>query len=121
MVGVSRPTAEDLLAELLTEGRVEETAPPRQPSDGRGAGRPARYFRFRAESGYVSGLDIGAHKTMAVVTDLRGNTLATHRVELDPELDAHRIALQAAVETARHCWAAGEPRTGRHHRRSPAA
>jgi predicted NBD/HSP70 family sugar kinase len=103
VVGVSRPTAEDLLAELLTEGRVEETPPPRQPS-GRGAGRPARYFRFRAESGYVSGLDIGAHKAMAVVTDLRGNTLATHRLELDPALDATG-RLRAAVETARACWA----------------
>jgi len=102
VVGVSRPTAEDLLAELLTERRVEETAPPRQPS-GRGAGRPARYFRFRAESGYVSGLDIGAHKTLAVVTDLRGNTLATHRQELDPDLDASG-RLQAALDTTRRCW-----------------
>jgi predicted NBD/HSP70 family sugar kinase len=106
VIGVSRPTAEDLLAELLTEGRVEETSPPRQ-SSGRGAGRPARYFRFRAESGYVSGLDIGAHKAMAVVTDLRGNTLATHRVELDPDLDAAG-RLQAAVDTARGCWAAAQ-------------
>jgi predicted NBD/HSP70 family sugar kinase len=102
VVGVSRPTAEDLLAELLTEGRVEETAPPRQPA-GRSAGRPARYFHFRAESGYVSGLDIGAHKAMAVVTDLRGNTLATHRVELDPELEA-ASRLQAAIDTARRSW-----------------
>lgn len=110
VVGVSRPTAEDLLAELLTEGRVEETAAPRQP-DGRGAGRPARYFRFRAESGYVSGLDIGAHKAMAVVTDLRGNTLATHRVELDPELDAAE-RLQAAIGTARSSWAAAKLEPG---------
>ncbi|SDI19983.1 ROK family transcriptional regulator [Nonomuraea jiangxiensis] len=100
VIGVSRPTAEDLLAELLDDGRVEETAPPRQA---RGAGRPARYFRFRAESGYVSGIDIGAHKTLAVVTDLRGNPLASHRRELDPELDAPE-RLRAAVETARECW-----------------
>lgn len=103
VVGVSRPTAEDLLAELLTEGRVEETTAPRQPSEARSAGRPARYFRFRAESGYVSGLDIGAHKAMAVVTDLRGRTLATHRVELDPELPASD-RVQAAVEAARISW-----------------
>jgi predicted NBD/HSP70 family sugar kinase len=103
VVGVSRPTAEDLLAELLAEGRVEETTPPRQRSEARSAGRPARYFRFRAESGYVSGLDIGAHKAMAVVTDLRGRTLATHRVELDPELPAPD-RVRAAVEAARHSW-----------------
>ncbi|WP_328988447.1 ROK family protein [Kribbella sp. NBC_01245] len=106
VVGVSRPTAEDLLAELLNVGRVEETAPPRRPAT-RGAGRPARHFRFRAESGYVSGIDIGAHKTMAVVTDLRGNTLATHRQELDPELDAP-ARLREAVATTRACWAQAE-------------
>jgi len=104
VVGVSRPTAEDLLAELLAEGRVEETTPPRQPSEARGAGRPARYFRFRGESGYVSGLDIGAHKAMAVVTDLRGRTLATHRVELDPELPASD-RVRAAVAAACNSWA----------------
>ncbi|MEV0621435.1 ROK family protein [Nonomuraea sp. NPDC050404] len=104
VIGVSRPTAEDLLAELLEEGRVEETAPPRQ-ANGRGAGRPARYFRFRAESGYVAGIDIGAHKTLAVVTDLRGNPLASHRRELDPGLDAPE-RLRAAVETAQECWRA---------------
>ncbi|MEU4191984.1 ROK family protein [Kribbella sp. NPDC026611] len=104
VVGVSRPTAEDLLAELLTEGRVEETAAPRKPSSSRAAGRPARHFRFRAESGYVAGLDIGAHKAMAVITDLRGNPLATQRVELDPELEAsERVA--AAIEVARSSWA----------------
>nr|WP_275402417.1 ROK family protein [Streptomyces sp. SID13031] len=103
VVGVSRPTAEDLLAELLTEGRVEETAPPRT-SSGRTAGRPARHFRFRADSGHVSGFDIGAHKAMAVVTDLRGNTLASRRVELDPDLPA-RDRLQAAIDTTRACWA----------------
>lgn len=104
VVGVSRPTAEDLLAELLGLGRVEETAPPRKPSTARGAGRPARHFRFRAESGYVAGLDIGAHKAMAVVTDLRGNTLATRRVELDPNLDAPG-RIRATIEVARASWA----------------
>ncbi|MFB6721156.1 ROK family protein [Kribbella sp. NPDC056345] len=104
VVGVSRPTAEDLLATLIADGRVEETTPPRQPaSTTRGAGRPARHFRFRAESGYVTGIDIGAHKAMAVVTDLRGNTLATRRVELDPALDA-TTRIQIAVDVTRATW-----------------
>ena len=51
----------------------------------------------------MSGLDIGAHKALAVVTDLRGNTLATHRVELDPSLEASG-RLRAAMETARISW-----------------
>jgi predicted ArsR family transcriptional regulator len=69
-VGVSRPTADELLTDLLDEGRVEEVAGPgKKPAQG--AGRPARHFRFRAGSGHVSGIDIGAHKTMTVVTDRR--------------------------------------------------
>lgn len=103
VVGVSRPTAEDLLAELLTDGRVEETVAPRKPSSSRAAGRPARHFRFRAESGYVAGLDIGAHKAMAVVTDLRGKPLATRRVSLDPALAA-RDRVRAAIDAARTSW-----------------
>lgn len=103
VIGVSRPTAEDILAELIAEGRVKETAPPRTAT-GRAAGRPARHFTFRAESGYVSGFDIGAHKTMAVVTDLRGKTLASRRLELDPDLSADD-RLQAAIDTTKACWA----------------
>ncbi len=105
VVGVSRPTAEELLADLIADGRVEETTPPRQPAATRGAGRPARHFRFRSESGYVSGIDIGAHKTMAVVTDLRGNTLATQRAELDPLLDVP-TRLQAAIDITLATWRA---------------
>jgi predicted NBD/HSP70 family sugar kinase len=99
VVGVSRPTAEQLLAALVADRWVEEVA-------GRagGRGRPARHFRFRAGAGHVTGLDIGAHKAMAVVTDLRGRTLAQHRVALDPGLDAPG-RLRAAAAAAHACWA----------------
>ncbi|ONI84837.1 hypothetical protein ALI22I_30605 [Saccharothrix sp. ALI-22-I] len=100
-VGVSRPTAENLLAELLDGGWIEEVGP---PAAARGSGRPPRHFRFRATSGYVGGIDIGAHKTMAVVTDLRGETLALRRRELDPDQDAPS-RLRDAVDNALACWA----------------
>jgi predicted NBD/HSP70 family sugar kinase len=99
VVGVSRPTAEQLLAALVADRWVEEVA---GPAGGRG--RPARHFRFRAGAGHVTGMDIGAHKTMAVVTDLRGRTLAQHRVTLDPDLDA-TARLYAAAEAVHVCWA----------------
>ena len=99
VVGVSRPTAEQLLAALVKDRWVEEVA---GPAGGRG--RPARHFRFRAGAGHVTGMDIGAHKAMAVVTDLRGRTLAQRRVALDPELDAVS-RLRVAAEVARSCWA----------------
>jgi predicted NBD/HSP70 family sugar kinase len=99
VVGVSRPTAEQLLAALVADRWVEEVA---GPAGGRG--RPARHFRFRAGAGHVTGLDIGAHKAMAVVTDLRGRTLAQRRVALDPGLDAVS-RLRAAADIAHACWA----------------
>lgn len=99
VVGVSRPTAEQLLAALVADRWVEEVAGP--PA---GRGRPARHFRFRAGAGHVTGMDIGAHKTMAVVTDLRGRTLAEHRAALDPDLGA-RDRIRAAAATAHACWA----------------
>jgi predicted NBD/HSP70 family sugar kinase len=99
VVGVSRPTAEQLLAALVADRWVEEVA---GPAGGRG--RPARHFRFRAGAGHVTGMDIGAHKAMAVVTDLRGSTLAQHRVALDPDLDAP-ARLRAAADAVHACWA----------------
>jgi predicted NBD/HSP70 family sugar kinase len=100
-VGVSRPTAESLLAELLDDRQIEEVT---APAATRSPGRPARHFRFRAGSGYVSGMDIGAHKTLAVVTDLRGEPLAMRRRELDPDQDAPS-RLRDAADTALACWA----------------
>lgn len=99
VVGVSRPTGEQLLAALITDRWVEEVA---GPAGGRG--RPARHFRFRADAGHVTGMDIGAHKAMAVVTDLRGRILAEHHVPLDPDLDAPD-RVRAAAENAHICWA----------------
>jgi predicted NBD/HSP70 family sugar kinase len=98
VVGVSRPTAEQLLAALVADRWVEEVA---GPTGARG--RPARHFRFRAGAGHVTGIDIGAHKAMAVVTDLLGRVLAEQRVALDPAQDAPG-RLRAAAETARACW-----------------
>ncbi|GAA3484706.1 hypothetical protein [Streptomyces yanii] len=54
---MSLPTAQDLTAQLLREGRLVEL----QANSG-SVGRPARRFRFRAEAGHVIGVDIGAHR-----------------------------------------------------------
>ncbi|MEU2674856.1 ROK family transcriptional regulator [Streptomyces sp. NPDC007164] len=88
---VTRATVENALTGLVEQGWVEEVAP---PTDGRRqVGRPAKRYRFRAEAGCVLGLDIGAHKVLAVVTDLGGQVLATRQTAVSPELPAaDRIA-----------------------------
>ncbi|MFC7309655.1 ROK family protein [Streptomyces monticola] len=83
LIGVSKPTAQDLTAQLLREGRLVELAP-----EGGGVGRPARRFRFRAEAGHVLGVDIGAHKILVTAVDLLGRTVAGARLAVSPGLPA---------------------------------
>ncbi|MGA5097050.1 ROK family protein [Streptomyces lavendulocolor] len=97
--GLSRRTCEEVITDLLESGWAAEVFP--DPDAPRQIGRPARRFRFHAEAGHVLGLDIGAHKILAIAADLRGTTVASHRVELDPELPAaDRLAAAAAAITA---------------------
>jgi predicted NBD/HSP70 family sugar kinase len=71
--GLSRRTVELILGELAAEGWVRES-----PSEsGRGAGRPARRFRFAAEHRVVAAARIDTHIAYGVVADLRGRILAT--------------------------------------------
>lgn len=95
LIGVSRPTAQDLTAQLLREGRLVEL----EASSG-AVGRPARRFRFRAEAGHVVGVDIGAHKVLVHAVDLLGRTVAAQRVVVTPAMTARRRlkAVRGAIE-----------------------
>ncbi|MGC5411227.1 ROK family protein, partial [Streptomyces sp. DT225] len=60
--------------------------------------RPARRYRFRTEAGCVLGLDIGMHKVLAMVTDLKGTALAVRQTAVSPALSpADRIAAARAL------------------------
>ncbi|MEV0647318.1 ROK family transcriptional regulator [Phytomonospora sp. NPDC050363] len=95
---VSRPTAEDAVADLLGRGLVRESPPQDGP---RVVGRPARRYEFNVDAGYVLGVDVGAHKILAVAADLGGGERAAHRVEIEPELPAaDRLAeMRGALRT----------------------
>jgi glucokinase len=76
ITGLSKPTVKDVVESLLDTGYVLESVPagpPRRP------GPRARLLRFQSNLGYVLGIDIGANKTLAIVTDLDGRVLATER------------------------------------------
>ncbi len=73
--GLSRRTAEAALETLRGEALVERQG----PSPGKGAGRPARTYRFRHESGACLGVAVRRTSVETVVTDLAGATLATAR------------------------------------------
>ncbi|MHA7268190.1 ROK family protein [Arthrobacter sp. HLT1-20] len=75
--GLSRPTLEAGLAELAAKGWIAELSPVEKPLH---SGRPARRFRFLAESGCVAGVDVGPNKVDLQLADLRGDLLVTSRV-----------------------------------------
>ncbi|WP_433473176.1 ROK family protein [Spirillospora sp. CA-142024] len=95
-VGLSRPTTEGVLGELIDRGLAAENA----PRPGGGLGRPARRYRFRAEAGHALGIDIDAHRVRLVVADLTGEVVGGHRAALDAEAPpGERIAVvRAAVK-----------------------
>lgn len=115
--GLGRTAVEEVLASLVTRRWLVEVSPAI-----RGRGRPARSYRFRAEAGYVVGLDIGAFSVRGVLTDLDGRMLANVRRSVTPETPrrqrlatADRVIGDCAREAgvpAAQVWAVGAGTTG---------
>jgi predicted NBD/HSP70 family sugar kinase len=95
--GLSRPTVDAVADDLIALGWVEEVA-----ADTARRGRPARSLRFRADAGYVAGLDIGEVKVRAAVADLRGEIVAERVREFAGEerLPEIRRAASATLKDA---------------------
>ncbi|WP_037319424.1 ROK family transcriptional regulator [Amycolatopsis orientalis] len=99
---VSRPTVEEIAADLGEQGLVEEV--PLSPGAPRPVGRPAKRYRFRPEAGHVAGLEVGPHKALCLVADLRGDVVGRAGADLTPDMPApdrlgvaHRV-LGAALD-----------------------
>lgn len=106
--GLSKPTVNEIVEVLLEDGYVTE----RIEDDGDRPLRPGprpRLLRFRADRGYVLGIDIGADKILALVADLDGELVGSARqrtssiVQRGPEpLLAEVVAVaRAALASAR--------------------
>ena len=114
--GLGRTAIEDLVLSLVERRWLTE-----ERSAAGARGRPARTYRFRAEAGYVAGVDIGAYGVRAVLSDLAGEVIATARQELAPSdpradrLDAADRAISACIDAApagTGVWAVGVGTTG---------
>ncbi|MFF2654159.1 ROK family transcriptional regulator [Streptomyces sp. NPDC058045] len=79
--GLSRPAVTRALSDLAGLGVVErlDAGPP--PGN---IGRPAQQVRFRAELGFVAGLDIGTHGVHVVLADLLGRKIAELQADAAP-------------------------------------
>ncbi|MFB4281940.1 ROK family protein [Nonomuraea sp. MTCD27] len=97
VAGLSRQTVEAVLDELGERGYVREV-----PPDEGVMGRPARRFGFRADAGYVVGVEIGAEAIVAALADLNGEVVAWERAGVSGDAAAHE-RLEVAERTALTC------------------
>ncbi|WP_432546645.1 ROK family protein [Kineococcus sp. SYSU DK004] len=98
--GLSRATAHAVCEELIERGWLRELENARA-SAGYVKGRPARRYALAARAGLVVGVDAGAHRVCARVTDLRGTPLGTVARRADPDhLSADPAARLAVLRTA---------------------
>ncbi|KND36288.1 ROK family transcriptional regulator, partial [Streptomyces acidiscabies] len=109
VTGLSRPTVEGVVEDLIGAGLVVEEAA--DVTVVRRQGRPARRFRFRAEAGYLLGLDIGAHRVSAVVADLDGRVLGAQDRGVAEGASAEERLERARTVVAELLRRAGVPRS----------
>ncbi|MFJ4036449.1 ROK family protein [Microbacterium sp. NPDC090007] len=97
-IGVTRSTAIDVLDELTARRLLSEMPNARAVGE-YSKGRPARRFAFRPDVGVVVGVDAGRGHLTTTVADLRGDTIATSRLTVDPERDSPERRRRAAEAT----------------------
>lgn len=118
LTGLSKPTVNAIVSDLCAQGYVRETenASIKQERPG----PRATSLRFVANVGHVLGLDLGATRLSAMVTDLTGHPVAYEQKQLDnpgymadPEQFMGAVeelvdaALSAGQLTREHLWAVG--------------
>lgn len=95
--GLSRPTVDAVLAELVEHGTVE----PSTRSEATAPGRPARRFVFEPSTTLVAGVDVGAHSIRCTISDAAGTVLTRSVVPGGPDQCPDRIdAIVRAVQDA---------------------
>ncbi|MEU7871796.1 ROK family transcriptional regulator [Dactylosporangium sp. NPDC049140] len=118
LTGLSRPAVDVIAQGLVTGGWATIV----EPGGSSVVGRPARRYRFRATAGHVIGVDVGAHKVLALLADLDGNVVYTARRSVAADADpAERLAaldhvladvLQEGEKSADDIWAVSVGVTG---------
>lgn len=112
VTGLSKPTVNALVEDLVQVGFIgqvrDELVMTGRP------GRPAVLYTFRADLGYVLGVDIGADKLVLVLADVDGTVVTSHRVAMrgasrsGPE--AVLDQLSDAVDALLTAWHVGRDR-----------
>jgi hypothetical protein len=106
--GLSKPTVREVVEFLIKTGYVSESL-----ADGttRGPGPRARVLSFRADFGYVLGVDIGANKILALVADLNGRIVGSDRRATDGSKGAEVVLAESRTAARRALDEAGIARS----------
>lgn len=96
--GLSRPTVDAVLAELVAHGTVQPTT----RSEANAPGRPARRFVFDPTRTLVAGIDVGARSIRCTLSDAAGTVLVRSEVPSSPDQCPDRI--EAIVEAVRSAF-----------------
>lgn len=102
VTGLSRPAVTRGVTDLVDVGLVEWVG---AGEAGNSIGRPAQRVRFRAEAGFVAGLDVRPRRVHVVLVDLAGEQIAARDVSAAPA--GRRIVKAAADGIAAGASAAG--------------
>ncbi len=104
-IGLPRSTTTALVAELLTEGLIDE-APARSAGAGSGSGRPATLLSLHRPDGLVAGFDFGHRHIRVAIATGDGQVLAEESAPLDVDrhaenaLDSARVLFGRVLERA---------------------
>jgi predicted NBD/HSP70 family sugar kinase len=92
--GLSRPSVDVMLQSLAADRWVTVIEP-----SGSVVGRPARRYQFNSTVGHVLGVDLGAHKVLALLADLDGSVMHSTRRQVNPQAPprVRLIALDRAI------------------------
>ncbi|TDE88832.1 ROK family transcriptional regulator [Occultella glacieicola] len=101
--GLSRPTLEVILAELVATGMIRPQEPGGGESDRtRGAGRPARRYAIDPDAAFVAGVDVGRHEILVMIADIDSTIRVTHRAAVPSGADGPELLqlVERAVQDA---------------------
>lgn len=96
LTGLSVPTVNGVVEDLLLAGYLQEDIAQHGDRARRRGPRP-RLVHFRANVGHVLGLDIGANKVLAIVSDLDGEATGSDRRTVAAAADANEVLEVAAA------------------------
>lgn len=104
-IGTSRPTAAAALEDLVARDLVVEL--PLRTTGGRGAGRPARLYKFNHRGGYLVGVDVGAATVKAAVADIAGTAVSSVVEDVDSTISGTE-RFRSVLQVVRRALAAGD-------------